>query len=71
VAESTGLLDRLNDVQKQSGDLKELQGRTYHGTDYHCRIERQKVQFYYLHGPVLALTSQEEMLHQVIDLPDD
>jgi hypothetical protein len=62
------LLDRLNQVQKQSGDLKELQARKHGGRDYVGRFERKETRFYYLNGPVLAVSSQEELLHRVMDL---
>lgn len=62
-----GLLSRLNKLQKQSGDLKDLQTRQYRGVEYVYRSERNKEQFYYLHGPLLALSTKEAMLRRVID----
>lgn len=62
------LLERLNQLQKQSGELKELERRTHQGVEYFARVEPKKVQFYFLRGPILALATQEEMMRQVIDL---
>ncbi len=66
-----GLLERLNALQKQSGDLKELATRTYRGVEYVYRAERNKDQFYYRDGPLLAFSSKEAMLRRVIDRARD
>jgi hypothetical protein len=62
------LVQRLNDVQKESGDLKDLVVHSYRGTSYSCRVESKGKTFYYLHGPVLAFSPQEPAIQQVIDL---
>lgn len=59
---------RLNDIQKQSGDLKEVLVREHHGVKYNCRVERQGENFAYLHGALLAFSTREKMIQQVIDL---
>jgi hypothetical protein len=59
---------RFNDIQKQSGDLKEVLVREHHGVKYNCRVERKGENFAYLHGPLLAFSTREEMIQQVIDL---
>jgi Protein of unknown function (DUF3352) len=61
------LIDRLNQVQKESGDLTELETREYAGQKYFRRVERKEESFCFLHGPVLALSSKEEVLKQAID----
>jgi hypothetical protein len=62
------LIERLNKVQKEEGELKELEERRHNDTVYHRRLERDKPPtFYYVHGPVLALSGQEDMLRQAID----
>lgn len=68
------LIERINKVQKEEGDLKELSECRHEGVVYHRRLEwdrRAQVDkpptFYYVHGPILALSEQESMLRQVID----
>jgi hypothetical protein len=68
------LIDRANKVQKEEGELKDLDERRHNGAvyyrrrEYDKRTERDKPpMFYYVHGPILALSSQENMLRQVID----
>jgi hypothetical protein len=49
-------------------DLKKLDQRLHHGGKYFRRTERNgKITFYYLSGPMLAFSSQEAMLRQVIE----
>ncbi len=60
-------VQRLNDLQKQSGDLQKLEVREHHGVAYYRRVERTGENYYYLRGPVLAFTGQEAMLLQAID----
>jgi len=61
------LTKRFNELQQQSGDLKELSIRVHHGVQYQCRVERHGENFAYLHGHVLAFSTREGMLQQVID----
>jgi hypothetical protein len=69
-----GLVDRINQAQKESGELKALDEREHQGVRYFRRLERDKVAgrdkptFYYLRGPVLVLSAQEEMLRAALDL---
>ncbi len=49
---------RFNDVQKQSGDLKEVLVREHHGVKYECRVEGRGQNFAYLHGPLLAFSTR-------------
>lgn len=63
------LTERFNEIQKQSGELQELQDREHGGKKYYRRVKsKEPEEFYCLHGPILAFTSQENMLKQVIDL---
>jgi len=59
---------RFNDLQKQSGDLKEVLVREHRGVKYDCRVESRSQNFAYLHGSLLAFSTREEMIQQVIDL---
>jgi hypothetical protein len=70
------LIDRLNELQRKSGDLVELKELKHHDFAYFRRTERKHEQgkedrkesnFYLLNGPVLMFTSQEAILHDAID----
>src|SRR5262245_18791007 len=61
------LLDRIHQVQKETGELKELEPREYNGQKYFHRIERNDENYYWLKGPILALASKEEMLRRVLE----
>jgi hypothetical protein len=61
------LVERLNEVQKQSGELKAVEERRHKGTRYHRRVEPKADHFYLVRGPLLAFSATEEMLREVID----
>jgi hypothetical protein len=68
------LIERVNKVQKEEGELKDLEERRHNGAVYYRRLEVDKrserdkpPMFYYVHGAVLALSAQESMLRHVID----
>src|SRR5262249_29729912 len=61
------LFDRLNQAQKGSGDLVELEVRQYGGQKYYHRVERKEENYCWLHGPLLVLSTKEEMIRQAID----
>jgi hypothetical protein len=60
------LIDRLNQIQRDSGDLKELTDREFMGRTYHRREDQKDTNFYYLNGPVLAFAPKEEILKELI-----
>lgn len=62
------LVNRVNQLQQQRKEVTELEPRTYRGQTYYRRNDRGHENFYFLHGPVLALSGQEEMLRRAIDL---
>jgi hypothetical protein len=62
------VVEQINDLQKQSGQLKEIEERQYAGRPYYRRVEDKTVNFVYVHGPVLAFAPHEEILRQLIDL---
>jgi hypothetical protein len=62
------LVNRVNELQQQRKEVTELEPRTYRGQTYYRRNDRGHENFYFLHGPVLALSGQEEMLRRAIDL---
>jgi hypothetical protein len=62
------LVERLNKVQLESGDLKKLQELRYAGRTYYHRTEKKGENYYYLHGPVLVFSTREAALRQAMDL---
>ena len=60
------LVERLNDVQKQGGDLKSVEECTHNGVKYFRRVERRETNFYYLRGPVLLFSGQESLLREAV-----
>jgi hypothetical protein len=61
------LVDRVNKLQKQSGELKEVEAREHNGRRYYYRVEAKGANYYYLSGPILAVSSQETMLRRALD----
>ena len=62
------LVQRLNDIQRDSGDVKELITCKYQNASYVCRVETKGKTFYYINGAVLAFSPQEAAIRRVIDL---
>jgi hypothetical protein len=61
------LFDKINGYQKKLGDLKALEEKTHNGVKYNRRVEGNEVTYYCLHGPILLLTSQEDLLRRTLD----
>ncbi len=69
------LIESINKVQRDEGELKAVEECRYKDIVYYRRLERVKCAeggkpstFYYLHGPILAVSPQEDMIRQIIDL---
>jgi hypothetical protein len=63
----SGLIEKLNAEQKDAGDVKELEERTYQGQTYHRRVESKGENYYWQRGTLLAVSTQEAILRQAID----
>jgi hypothetical protein len=61
------LIERLNELQKGTGEVSGIEKRTHKGLTYFVRMEKRRPSFYYLRGPVLVVSGQEEMLLQALD----
>lgn len=61
------IIDRLNEAQLKSGELKSLTSAQFKGVTYQRRDEAKKSQFYFVKGSLLALTMKEESLHRLIE----
>src|SRR5262249_55945404 len=64
----TAVIERLNDAQKKSGDLKAVEERDHNGRKYFRRAEGRGANFYWFNGPVLVFSTREEMLRQALAL---
>ncbi len=60
-------IERLNEAQKASGELKDLAELQYRGNTYHRRKQDGKTQFYFVKDSLLAFTGKEELLHAFLD----
>ncbi len=64
----TGLLGRLNEMQKKAGDLTAVERREHRGQPYVVRRKKGGGdECYFVRGSVLAFTDNEESLRQAID----
>jgi hypothetical protein len=63
----TDLITRFNDSQKKADVLKDLQELEYNGVKYVRRVSNRDTTYYLQRGPILLLTSQEEMIKQALD----
>jgi hypothetical protein len=61
------LIERLNQEQTKSGELKQVQPREHKGHTYHRRVETAGESFYFLDGPLLAFTGHEALLKQLLE----
>ncbi|MCS6851948.1 MAG: hypothetical protein NZ700_12360 [Gemmataceae bacterium] len=61
------LVNRLDQLQRASGELKELQPRSAHGRDYVRRIKTKGEDFLFVHGSVLVLSGQETLLRRALE----
>jgi hypothetical protein len=61
------LVERLNQLAKDSGSLKRVEEEAYQGRKYYRRVEAPRSNYYSLEGPVLAVASGESLLRELID----
>jgi len=62
------LVDRFNAEQRKNKGLKDVKNLNYKGLTYHARVEANDTNYYYLRGPVLVFSRDEEMLQKALDL---
>jgi hypothetical protein len=60
-------VDKLNEIQKKTGELRSLTALEYKGITYYRRAEPTKTQYYFVKDSLAAVTSREDLLHGVID----
>jgi hypothetical protein len=61
------LIEQLNKLARGLGDDKGVEERTHQGITYFARREKRRVSYYYLRGPILLVTEQEDFLRQALD----
>lgn len=61
------LVQRLDKLQRDSGEVKAIHLREHNGRKYVHRVEAKGDTFYYLNGPVLVLSPHEAMLRQALE----
>jgi hypothetical protein len=62
------LVNRLNEAQMKSGDVRQLDEHDYQDQKYFRRVEPTGENYYYLRGPILAFSPREGILRQSIEL---
>jgi hypothetical protein len=65
-----GVMDKINDYQKRTGDLKEIRQESYAKRDYSRRVKlrpEEGDQFYFLDGNRFLFSTSEKFLKQSID----
>ena len=66
------LIERLNQAQKTSGELREVRRIEYKSAIYYERVKNKGPnEFYFLNGSVLAFAPQESMLKRAIELDQE
>src|SRR5262249_48530657 len=60
------LVERVNGIVKESGELKAVEPCEHDGFKYFRRVERRETNFYCLRGPVLIFSGQEGMLRRAL-----
>jgi hypothetical protein len=59
------LIDHFHSQQRKAGQL-DLTECDYEGIKYYRRVDKKETNYYYLRGPVLLFSGQEEMLRQAL-----
>ena len=63
------LVDHINELQKNSGEVSAIEERTHRNTTYFRRVEKNKpASFYCLRGPILLLSANASYPGTALDL---
>jgi hypothetical protein len=60
------LVEHFHREQRKAGQLQDLTERQYEGVTYYRRVDKKETSYYYLRGPLLIFSGQEEMLRQAL-----
>jgi hypothetical protein len=61
------LVERFDELQKASGELKAVQPEKHLGATYYRRLHVKNTHYYYLRGSLLVVTGSEALLRRVIE----
>ena len=61
------IVERLNQAQLKSKELKEVVAVDFQGSRYYRRVERAQTHYYFLEGSVFVYSGQESVIRQVIE----
>ncbi len=62
----TRLVERLNELQKQTGELKSLTTLEHAGAKYHRRLQGGKAHYYAMFDSLFAITPNEDSLKEML-----
>lgn len=65
------MIDKLNALQRETGELRQLVEKEHRGVKYLQRLERKETNYYQVRGSVLLFTGQEPILKRAIDRDKD
>lgn len=60
-------IEKLNDAQRRSGEVKSVEPRTYQGETYVRREQGNRQQYYLLKDSLFVFTVKEASMHAVVD----
>ncbi len=63
----TALIDKVNELQTNIGELTSLEDRKYKNHVYRRRVHQQATHFYFQKGPLLAISNREEVIQAMLD----
>ena len=63
----TQVIDKVNTLQTNAGELTALESRKHNDLTYYRRVHQRATHYYFQDGPLLAVTSNEATLHAVLD----
>ena len=63
----SSLIEKINELQTNAGELTSLEERKHKDQTYYRRVHQRATHFYYHKGGFLAITSQEDLIHAVLD----
>ncbi len=63
----SGVVDKINLLQTNSGELTSLEERKHKDQVYYRRVHQQATHFYYQKGPFLAISPQEDLIQAMLD----
>jgi hypothetical protein len=63
----SGLIGRLNELQKKAGELKELEEKSHRGVTYYRRVHAKNTHYYFRDGGVFGFATHEDVLRAALE----